>query len=482
MSTCRNLPGSTGSPDPTRTAGIGAWIRSHPYTVAFLLFAVIMFWRVKRPPLTEFEWVFVNSARNLVEGRGLYLLKVPPFRAYTYPPWMAVMALPFAYIPRASERVVWFLIQIACLTVLWRGSWRLSGGGALEGRGVRVPRSEHLIACLGLACALHYVESDLRQPQTDLVIAALLTGGCLALSRSRTLVGAILFGLAAAMKCTPLLFAPYLALRGHWRAAVLVVAVAVGMNLVPDLVHPPAEGGSWLIAWIHQFLQPMAQPGYLPGRWYSRILDNQSIAGAFTRWASTRLAWQNGEIVAVNRSSTPDAHLLRIMTYSCELTLLALAAYTMRRRWRAAPSNANVSRAPEDMAAEWGAVMALMLLLSPMTSRTHFVVLLLPALCVARRAFEHGDRVARWLIYLTLATAVLEPPVWGHTSVHIAMWCGLSSWGTAFLLAGCLWILWNRSPVADGAQRSVAGWLQAPHILQRRTQAAKAHRETSREP
>src|SRR5438874_1333 len=83
------------------------------------------------------------------------------------------------------------------------------------------------VVCLGLACALPYVLSVMDHQQTDLLIAALLIGGCLALQRARALSAATLFGLAAGMKCTPLLWAPYLAWRGRWKAAAWLVAVAV---------------------------------------------------------------------------------------------------------------------------------------------------------------------------------------------------------------------------------------------------------------
>ena len=47
-------------------------------------------------------------------------------------------------------RTLWYLVNVGSLLVLWRGAWTLSGGGTSGAK------SEHLIACLGLACGLPY--------------------------------------------------------------------------------------------------------------------------------------------------------------------------------------------------------------------------------------------------------------------------------------------------------------------------------------
>ena len=380
-------------PEPRRSVRPGvtflAWLWDHPYTVAGILFFAAMAVRIARVSGTEFEWVYVLSARNLVEGRGLYLLTVPPFRSYTYPPSMALLSIPFAYVPASLSRAAWYLVNVGCMIVVWQGAWRLSGGSQLQGNANRRERGEHLVACLGLACALPYLESGLSHQQTDLVISALLMCGCLSLTRSRFLWGATLFGLAAGMKCTPLLFAPYLAWRGRWRAAVWLVAVAVGVNLLPDLVSRPAGGGSWFFVWVDQFLRPMARPGYLPGRWYAWILDNQSLAGTLTRWATTTLAWQGGGVEIIDRLNPPGAATLRSLIYSLELALLATACFALGRkkgaRWEPAGSGEPVASG-----AELSVVLLLMLLFSPMSSRPHFATILLPALCLAQEGGPRG--------------------------------------------------------------------------------------------
>jgi hypothetical protein len=98
-------------------------------TVFLLLISAIEFLSIRRKGETEFEWVYVRSARHLLAGHDIYDPGGPPFRAFTYPPCMAVLAMPFASLPQVSERVLWYLVNVGCLVVLWRGAWKLSGGG-----------------------------------------------------------------------------------------------------------------------------------------------------------------------------------------------------------------------------------------------------------------------------------------------------------------------------------------------------------------
>src|SRR5438309_5166412 len=114
-------------------------------------------------------------------------------------------------------RTVWFAINVFCLICLWRLAWRMTGGGRLEG--AQSNNKENLVCFLGLACSARYALNGIAHQQTDIVIGALFLLGCLSLSRNRGLLAAGCFGLAAAMKCTGLLWCPYLLWKRQWKAA-----------------------------------------------------------------------------------------------------------------------------------------------------------------------------------------------------------------------------------------------------------------------
>ena len=220
----------------------GDWLRTHPYTlvigVAILVYAVPFQTRKH----AEWQDVYVKAGSHLLSGEHLYNWTAD-YVGFIYPPVAALLAALFAFLSAGLSRALWYLINAVCLVLLFRWAWRLSGGGRLEGDPAP-RRGEHLIFLAGLACSLSYAVNCLAHQQNDVVIAALVLGGCVALSRSRRWLAATVFGLAAAIKCTPLLWSPYLLWRGRWKEAGWLVCVAVGVNLLPNLFSTRSRGNS----------------------------------------------------------------------------------------------------------------------------------------------------------------------------------------------------------------------------------------------
>jgi hypothetical protein len=304
---------------------------------------------------------------------------------------------------------------------------------------------------LGLACGLLYALSNLDHQQTDLLISALLVVGSLKLVDGRDLVAATCFGLAAGMKCTALLWMPFLFVRGQWRASIWLLVVAVSVNLVPDAIAR-SSSGLWLVEWFSRYLKPMSGSGYYPGKWFAWILDNQSLAGAATRWTTTSWVWSNSTgIEIVDRANIPSARAIQLTVCAIEMGLLVGALRLSRSVGRASarPTSSNRDRwaslplDPPYLALESSVVMMLMLLLSPMSSRPHFSTMLLPGLCLARTAMS-DEKSRRWaMIWLVAAIAagLLAAPLWGRSVSRLSMWMGMLSWSAGFLMIGCWGVL-----------------------------------------
>jgi hypothetical protein len=360
---------------------------------------------------------------------------------------MAWAALPFTALPAAAARGAWLLINLAAVVFLVRGAWRLAGGPRLEGA-ARPGRGEHLAAALGALCGLPYLENCLAHLQTDVVIGALLVGGCLLLGRSRALAAATCFGLAAAMKCTALLWAPYLLWRRRPAAAAWLLAVALGVNLLPDLYRPAASGRPWLAEYGLRFLSPLVQADHYLGSWGSDIVYNQSLSGAGRRWLATTWSWEAGDCTVSARPDAVSPLALRGAVHALELLLLLAAAWACGRPFR------RLSRERVDAerhGLECGAVLLLMLLLSPMSSKAHFGVLLVPGFCLARAALAPGRRSERALLLSAVALGLLsgKTPL-GERLYTLTLWYGAVTWQSLLLLLGCLVALW-RSPRQTGA-------------------------------
>lgn len=390
--------------------------RARPYTLFFALVASVLLVQFCTRKDSEWEWVFVDAAQHLWSGQELY----GQANLYLYPPFTAWAAYPFIALPPLGLRLVWFAINLAAVIVLMRFAWILSGGAQLQGSQA-IQRSEHVIFCLGLACGLGFILNCFAHQQTDVVTAALVLGGCWCLSRARPMRAATMLGLAAAVKCTPLLWMPYLAWRGQWRAAVWVGVVALGLNVLPDLTCPAPSGQLWLAEYAQRYLEPLGQSDFVPGSWGSDAIYNQSLAGASKRWLSGDLGM--------------SVRAVRVGLYAYELMLLGLAAWLMGRPLRAA---ADAPVVPPRTVLEYSVIVLLMLLLSPMSSPAHFGLLILPGFCVARLAVLRRDRALWGLLLMAVVGALLKKDLLGNNLYTWGLHLGMVMWTTLALLVACL--------------------------------------------
>jgi hypothetical protein len=413
-----------------RTEQVAQWLRSHPYTVA----AVVLFIAAAIPFCfrrdSEWETVYVRAATLLRQGEDIYVRE----NGYLYPPFMALVAMPFTWLAPLPLRVAWFLLNVAAIVVLFRCAWRLAGGPRLQG--AQASAGEHIAAILAAMSAIVYVQNCLAHQQTDLLIGALLAGGCLLLQRARVFAAASCFGVAAACKCTPLLLVPYLLWRRLPAAAAWVVLLAAGLNFVPDLVHEGPAGRPWLATYASRFLAPLTSSGHYIGTWGSHPIYNQSISGGVNRWFLTSLDWSEANCPIELRTSSPSPTLLRALAYGTCALLVVLTLLAAGRPGRA-------ERLPGEhrVELECSVVLLLMLLFSPMSSPAHFGILIVPACCLARAAVTR-----HWAWGIAPAVAALlgwtaSKDLLGERLYTALLWSGSVTCQTLLLLAGCLLLL-----------------------------------------
>jgi len=440
----------------------------HPWTILAIVILIVHAVPILLKQHSEWQEVYVRAAGRLLNGGDVYRLQ----DGYSYPPFMAWLAIPFTVLPPTLSRLLWFGINLGCLVCMWRLAWRLTGGGHLEG--VQATNNkEHLICFLGLACSVRYALNGIAHQQTDIVIGALLLFGCWCLSRNREWSAASCFGLAAAMKCTALLWCPYLLWKRKWKAAALLMVIAVGVNLLPNLVRAPELGGLWLGEWLTRYARPLTAADHYPGDWGSWIIYNQSLSGAGNRWLTTQWRWSGSEFEVIRRHEAPGTTVVKAIVYGMELALLAgVAAILIRRRqtreepvgWAESsrPTKTKVEKVGlEDSThptnchgkplqiMEYSGVLLLMVLLSPMSSKPHFSALVLPGFALARLAVYRDDIILRCLLAMAVVLATLSLPLWGGRLDFIALWFGSDTWNALVLLLGGSYVLRSNSHISS---------------------------------
>lgn len=418
--------------DRSRPGGWLEWGRRHAWALlAAAFFAALLGPFVTRQD-SEWDEVYVPAARRLLAGDDVYQQS----GGYLYPPFMALAAVPFTDVPPWTNRLLFYLLNVAAAVVMVRSAWRAAGGGALP-TWWSAPRREFTACCLGLGCGFVYVLDGFSHQQTDVLIGAAVLGGILAYARGRSWSAAGLFGLAAAAKCTALLFLPFLLWKRKPGPAALLLAVALGANLLPDLVATPSGGRPLLGQWFERYLRPMVlRPDAAPGFWGSDVIYNQSLAGLSQRYVLTTWQWGDDvDVKVVNGPLSPRA--LKRFLYLIEAGLLFGALFLCRRR-----TSDNVVNRP---ALEPALICCLMLLFSPMSSKPHFGTLLLPAFLLARAAVARRS-VGLWIcLGIALAAALVSnKDLWGGRLYTLYLWHGSVTIGTLTLFAGCAGLLWPR--------------------------------------
>jgi alpha-1,2-mannosyltransferase len=144
---------------------------------------------------------------------------------FTYPPFAAVVMVPFAVLPWLVAVAGWTLGTFVSLIAVWR----LSGG-----RGLRSPV---LLAVVAGSLVLEPVRETLGFGQVNLMLCALVLYDLLG-PASRPGRG-IWVGLAAGVKLTPLVFFGLLVVTRQWKAlahasAAFAVTVLVGFVVTPQ--------------------------------------------------------------------------------------------------------------------------------------------------------------------------------------------------------------------------------------------------------
>ena len=426
---------------PSWFRDVWRWVKVHPYTVAGFVTLIVLGFVFCRRHQSEWNEVYLPAAAHLWNGEDMYR----PEGGYLYPPFMAWMALPFLTLSPSLARLAWLLVNLICLIAMLRWSWRVAGGGRLEGSPAS-KASEHLVALLGGLCGLFYLQNCLAHQQTDIVIGAVLAGGCLLLVRGRPLQAATALGLAAACKCTALLWAPYLLWRGRPLAAAWLLVVALGVNLLPDLVSTAPAGRPWLSDYAVRFLKPLTHADHYVGEWRSDAVYNQSLAGIGRRWCTTSWTWTPTDCTIQDCEPRMPPQFLRACVYGFQFALLLGVLWNCGRPFRKIVTNGDEQR----QTIESGIVLLLMLLLSPMSSKAHFGTLMVPGFCLARAALVSRSRLI-WAVLLgaIFLGIICNKDPFGERLYTLSLWYGVVTGQALLLLVGCLITLRYRQAVVN---------------------------------
>jgi alpha-1,2-mannosyltransferase len=326
--------------------------------------------------------VYYRAAREVLAGGAPYQNSLGEWTPYLYPPLLAEMLTPVALLPLPVAAYIWYLISAASIL----GSiWMLSVLAGDSKTGPIEPTDRELVlAALAVVVALRFVLDTFNLGQVNNVGAALAVAHVFFYRREKKALSAIALVLAISIKLTPALLLVYhfAKLRMKFAAACATLLAAVSIASFLPFGSPVTA----LQAFVSRTIKN--EQGY-------NLADagNQALRGAIER--SSKNANESTDTDTANSRKPADLSTLLI---SIVFLTLAIAAA------RSAGSEMS-GIAP---------FFCCMVLLSPLSWKAHFVILILP---LANLLFR-TDTSARPR-FLVVATSIAAFALFNLTSPHV---------------------------------------------------------------
>lgn len=320
--------------------------------------------------LSDFRWYYL-AANHVVDGESPYLSE-----GYIYPPFLACLLTPLAYLEYVPARWVWFLLSHACLLVAAWLIWRELGSDRLAACVVA------MVWALGGAAGESLALGQIG-PELTLLLAAAYT-----LKRRGAAECA---GTGFAMKFIPGVLCVIFALRRNFRAIVTAAMTALALTVIP-----------WIF--VAYFLSGPNTPvhkDYLAGTPSVLSWSLPSVAlriyEPFEFGKAMPLDWVTGNGLETLHLSSQQ----QLVSLGVSLITLTLGCLTLARRVRFKLTVAQVPLAS-------AAIVALALAASPVCW-THYQIMQYPG--VALFLTYAARRRSWWLLGIAAASAAFLYPI-----------------------------------------------------------------------
>ena len=354
--------------------------------------------------------VYYHAAREVTGGGDPYQHSLGDWTPYIYPPLLAELIVPLALLPLPVAAYVWFLISAVSMVV---AAWMSASLG--DDKRVRAAPDQHVteltlwrgaIAAFAVVLVLRFVLDTFHLGQVNAVVAALAVAHVYLYARDRKALSAVALVVAVSIKLTPALLLLYHIAKLRLKFAVACAVLLVAVTALSFLPFGPRGSRAFQTFWSRTVKNEQGYDFAYSG--------NQSLRGAIARMIDHRSEYTEDEGASREPADLP--------TILISIALLALAVFA-------------AVRARSELAAA-APFFCCLVLLSPLSWKAHYVILILPAVLLLSLAKTSGK--ARNLIAVTLGLAFV---LFNLTSPHViglaaAEWADAHSliFGSALLI------------------------------------------------
>lgn len=368
--------------------------------------------------------VYYHAAREIISGHDPYQHSLSEWTPYIYPPLLAELVVPLALLPLPVAAYLWFLVSSCSIAA---AAWMSGGLASRNDQPASASRRQSVmesvtwqaaIAGCAVVIVLRFVLDTFKLGQVNGIVTALAVAHVYLYVRDRKALSAIALAIAISFKLTPVLLMLYHIAKMRFRFALaccaLVVAVT-GLSLLPFGSH----GNNALQTFVNRTLKN--EQGYNFA--YS---GNQSLRGAIARLTDQ----------SDNDSEARDP--ANVWTLLISIVILSLSVFSAIR-----------GRTELDSVAPF---FCCLVLLSPLSWKSHYVILVLPAAYLLNRAiapFKARQIIGATLVLTFVLFNLTGPYVMGLTGAEWADAHSLVLAAALLLFIACAAIAVTRSLASD---------------------------------
>jgi hypothetical protein len=379
--------------------------------------------------------VYYFASQEILAGRTPYENSLDDWTPYLYPPLLAELLVPFTLLPLPVAAYLWFLLNVFSLFGALRMSARLVFPDKREFIALpyrannsqqTLPPQRRRLFCLKagqqtflsvitLLVLVRFVLDNFDYGQVNLLVCALAVAHIYFWINGKRLSSAIVLALAVSIKITPILLLAFHIAKLRLKFSISCLALIAAITIISFAPFGSQAGD----AFNQFYLRTVAN-----GQGFNLAYHgNQSLQGAIERVSG------NTEIINPSR--------LHIRVIAIGFLAIAFFAAIIRQ-------NEMVASLP---------FFCLIVLLSPLSWKQHFVILMLPITFLISKAAQEYAPLAKKLLLATLFMVfalfnLTSPKIIGITA---AEWCDQHS----FIFAGAfilyLALIFNSSSAEKGS-------------------------------
>ncbi|MBI5688412.1 MAG: DUF2029 domain-containing protein [Verrucomicrobia bacterium] len=382
------------------------FLRRYKVVMLLMVIAVAYFPRFASRP--DGMALYPLGAEALLHGKVLEAAA----QGFTYPPLFAFVMIPFVPMPMWLRNVVWYAVLVGATWLSFRLCERLTAGSFPD---LAQGRRMVWLRVLAVVLSLKFMLAVLENQAYDVVVFLCVLSGLWGMQVGRNVRAAAGFALAAALKATPLLFLPYLLLRRRVKLCLLCVVFYAGLSFLPDAFFTPhGAPHGYFVTWVRDLAvgSVRSKPAEAQTRhWEQANLLNQSLRG-----------------MVYSAVSQPDGALSRRNVLLAVYLVFGLVVFVLLLR---------SAGTPHALLLDGSLVLISMLMLSPQSSKSSFVALMLPYMVLS--ACVLLEPRSRWIGGSVLAvsfalTSLTSKDVIGKRLAEILLTSGCVTLGTLVLL------------------------------------------------